>query len=143
MKTHNKGMTLSELLCYIAVFSLLICVVSGYLIYVINASKDNKKVDFLEVLFIEDVCNNIKDYKKVYQEEIIVLSNNEEELVLVGEKTNQVYFKYQYQDRTMYNGLISKKMTFKKLVLQIEEYDNYFLITNENENYYYVIEVKK
>lgn len=141
MKAQNKGITLSESLCYIVIFSLLIVVTSGYLIYVSKFNRQKENEEFYEIRFLEKVCNNIDDYKFINKEDLYVDVNNNEKLVLKGVVTNQIYFEYNYQTNVMFNGLLGRSLCFKALTLEFDVTNEYVYITNNTKNYHFVIEV--
>ena len=141
MKTKNKGITLSESLCYIVIFSLLITVTSGYLVYV---TKFNRKLDndeFYEIRFLEMVCNNINDTKFINDEDLYIYVNNSEKLILKGTLTKQIYLEYNYETRKMFNGILGRSINFKSLTLEFNVTNDYVYITNHLRNYHFVIEV--
>ena len=143
MKVSNKGITLSETLCYIIIFTLLIIVISSYSIYINKyyVKKDNTTVD--EITFIETLCNNINDYKFINKEELFFYINNEEEIIIKGCQTEQVYLQYQYSNQKLYNGLLGKSIIINNLDIQFIIRNSYLLITNKTNNYYFIVEVEK
>lgn len=141
MKIKNKGLTLSEMLCYIVIFSMLLSIITGFLLYIYDFNHDINTTEFEEVLFLEKLVTNIKDYKILNKEDIYIDVNNEESIVIKGVNTNQIYLSYNIKSNEMYNGLISKKIVFETLSLNFLFEENYILITNLNDNYHFLIEV--
>lgn len=141
MKVSNKGITLSETLCYIVIFSLLLSVIGGYLVFISKYNIKSNSSREVELTFLETICNNIYDYKFVNEEDLFIETNNRQELILKGVNTNQVYLTYNYQTKEMYNGLLGRSLCFEDIVLEIKTTSDYVYITNSTNNYHFIIEV--
>lgn len=141
MKINNKGITLAEALCYIVVFSLLLTVITGYLLFLYNFNLQNNTSEFTEVMFLEKIATNIKDYKMINKEDIYIEKYDSNNLIIKGVNTNQTYLSYDFKKKKMYNGLISKDIVFETLKLEFFLKDNVLLIINEDNNYRFIVEV--
>lgn len=141
MKINHKGMTLSEVLCYIVIFSLLISIITGYLIYLFKFNNHHEINQFQEIMYLENTCNNIKDQKFINEEELKLIKD-EESIKILGQKTKLVYLEYNYQTKKMDNGIIGKSLIFQSYELQFILNEDFLIITNDLNNFYFVVEVK-
>ena len=142
MKLNHKGMTLSEVLCYIVILSLLISLVTGYLIYIYKFYNNHQTNEFQEILFLVNTCNNIKDQKFINKEELSLVMN-EDLIMITGRDTGLVYLEYHHDTREMKNGINGKSIIFKTFNLSFIQNDDFLIITNQKNNFYFTIEVER
>lgn len=137
----NKGFTISELLCYIVIFSTLLLQISTFTIIVVKYQKNTKKNVLDEVLLIEDIVTDISDEILISNEELIISVFNTQTIEIVTKSNNRVIFKFDFLNNIIFNGTNGNYYTLKYINLEFKKLEKSLIIKTTNEYYHFIIRV--
>lgn len=140
MKNKNLGLTLSEMLCYIVVFSLLITIISSYMIFIFKTKENKENKIYKEIMFIEDTIDDIKDYTFLNNDKVKLVKENDK-LKLISINTSQVLLVVDANSNMLYNGVESKEIVFENISIKVEVKSSYLSIKTSDLLFNFMIEV--
>lgn len=140
MKNKNLGLTLSEMLCYIVVFSLLITIISSYMIFIFKTKENKENKIYKEIMFIEDTIDDIKDYTFLNNDKVKLVKENDK-LKLISINTSQVLLVVDANSNMIYNGVESKEIVFENISIKVEVKSSYLSIKTSDLLFNFMIEV--
>ena len=140
MKNKNLGLTLSEMLCYIVVFSLLITIISSYMIFIFKTKENKENKIYKEIMFIEDTIDDIKDYTFLNNDKVKLIKENDK-LKLISINTSQVLLVVDTNIKMIYNGVESKEIVFENISIKVEVKSSYLSIKTSDLLFNFMIEV--
>lgn len=136
----NRGITLTESLCYIVVFSIIILQLSSFLILVNKVKNDSNIRKVSEMLFIKDTFEEIHEEVFLNNEKIIVKESNNI-IYIYGKNHNELLLQYNRETNEFINGIEDKSIIIKQLDLEFIITDKYILFISNNGNYKRIIKV--
>ena len=140
MKGLNKGITLTECLCYIVIFTLLSLEITVFTLVVTRSFNEHNNVQNNEILFIQDLITDIEDYIFVNDENLYGVSNNAY-FYLYTTNENRVLLTFNKIDNILFNEIEGKSLVIKQNSLNINIKNNYFHLKINDGNYNFILKV--
>lgn len=132
----NKGIVLSEVLCYISVFSMLMLILFSY-IFIVNNFKKDKEISLInKSLELQELLFDIEDSIFVARENLRVVEN-EKEINLYGEDSNLLYLSI--RDNIYYSDVLQRNLDLSDLNFEYTLENKFIFITNKDRKFNYVL----
>ena len=132
----NKGIVLSEVLCYISIFSMIMLVVLSYTI-LINKSGNKKFID--KCLELQKLIYDIEDTMFLVQEDLYIKTENNV-IYLYGKNSDSLYLTL--SENVIYSEVMQRTMEVGLLELEYFIENNFLVLRNSEKNITYVLNME-
>ena len=138
-KTVNKGIVLSEILCYICIFSFILSVIISCLFMIEEFNKKMKESYVDLSLEVQELIYQLDDTITEEQENLYVVFSKEL-LQLYGVKTNKLYLTISEEE--LNSNVLNMIINIEKLNLTYSVNNKFIVLTNEKKDLIYIIDLE-